>query len=230
MMASAFRNLCFIIAFILPSLALADDERHYNQISLNSAASTHIANDLLIAMLVVEEMGSDTARLANQVNEKMAKILAKAEPFKAIDSHTVSYATRPIYKKGVIHSWHVSQTIKLSSQNFEQLSKLIAKVNPLANVQSMQFTISDSKLEQVQEELTLQAIDKFRTKAAMVTERFGKSSYVIINVNIGSNSMPPRPMMNRSFMKAEIADAAPPALSGGTNKVTVNINGNIELL
>jgi predicted secreted protein len=94
----------------------------------------------------------------------------------------------------------------------------------------MHFTISDSTLEQVQEELTLEAIDKFKTKAAKVAERFDNSSYIIINVNIVDNYLPPQPMMKRSFMSAEMADAAPPALDGGTNKVTVSISGQIELL
>lgn len=230
MMATVLRNVYLIIALILPSIAIADNERQYNQINLSSTASSHVSNDLLIATLVVEEKGTDTARLANLVNKKMTDILAKAKQFEAVKTHTVSYATHPIYKDGVIHSWQVTQTLKLSSQDFEQLGKLVAKVNELADVQSMQFTVSDTKFEQVQDELTLKAIDKFRSKADNITQRFGKANYVIISVNIGNNYRSPRPMMSRGVMKAQAAEAAPPALSAGTNKVTVSINGSIELI
>lgn len=228
MMLKQLRNAFLLLLFVLPSVSLANDELRYNQINLQTAASSHIANDLLIAMLVVQETGSDSALLANKVNKKMTKVLSAASRFKDVDSHTVSYTTRPMYRKGVIYSWQVSQTIKLSSQNFEQLGHLIAKVNTLADVQSMQFTVSDLTLEQTQEKLTKQAIAKFRAKAAMVTEQFDKSDYVIVQVNIGSNYHSPRPMMERSLMAAD--SAAPPALAAGTNKITVNINGSIELL
>lgn len=225
-----FRKLFFIIPFFVSPASFANDELRYNQVNLQTSASSHVANDTLTALLVIQETGTDTAHLANLVNTKMTKVLEAAAAFKHVDSHTVSYTTRPLYKKGVIHSWQVSQTIQLNSQHFEQLGDLIAKINPYADVQSMQFTVSDTKLENVQEALTKQAIAKFRSKANMVTKEFGKSSFVIIHVNIGNNYHAPRPMMERSLMTADAKSSTPPALSPGTNKITVNINGNIELL
>jgi predicted secreted protein len=223
--------LTLTLLLITPHFALADNDQHFNQVNLQASAVGHVENDTLQAMLVVQESGSDPAHLAELVNRKMTKALDKAAKFTHVDKQTTNYTTRPMYKNNVIHSWQVMQTIKLSSMNFEQLGELLKQLKPLANIQSMHFTISDQVLEETQDELTVQAITKFRSKSAMIAKQFGKSSYTLVHVSIGNNYHAPRPMMERGAMVADMQmKSTEPALSAGTNKVTVNVNGTIELL
>ncbi len=224
-------TLTRLIALVLFSFSLtvSADDHTYNQISLQTSASKDVANDVLVAVLVVQENGHQAATLADRVNKKMADVLAKAERVKAVESHTTSYNSQPLYKNGKINSWQVSQQIKLTSQDFEQLGKLIADVNELARVQSMTFKVSDQRIEATKEELTKTAIAKFKTKAQLITEQFGKSDYQLVHVSIGGNQSMPQPVRMERMMMADSAKAAPPATSAGTNKITVNINGTIEL-
>lgn len=222
------RYISIFLLAIAPISLYANDNT-YNHISLQTSASTEVANDVLVAVLVVQENGQQPAALADSVNTKMAQVLSKATDFKAIDSHTTSYNSQPRYKSGQINSWQVSQQIKLTSQDFDQLGKLIAEVNDLARVQSMTFKVSDPRIEKTKEELTKTAIKKFRHKAAIVAEQFGRAHYQLVHVTIDGNHQSPRPMMERSMMMADSARSAPPATSAGTNKITVNINGTIEL-
>jgi predicted secreted protein len=227
--ASHLLTLCLLL--ITPHFALADNEQRFNQVNLQASAVGHVENDTLQAMLVVQESGADPAHLAELVNRKMTTVLEKAAKFNDIDKQTTNYTTQPMYKNNVIHSWQVMQTIQLSSMNFEQLGELLKQLKPLANIQSMHFTISDKVLEKAQDELTAQAISKFRNKSAMVAQQFGKSSYTLIHVSIGNDYHSPRPMMERGVMAADMQmKSTAPALSAGTNVVTVNINGTIELL
>jgi len=209
--------------------AFANDKQNFNQVNLQATASDNVANDQLIAILVVQETGNDPAALANKVNDKMAKIIAKAERFNTVDHQTINYNSQPIYKNGSIKSWRVSQNIQFKSQNFDQLGKLVAQVNQLSTVQSMNFGVSDNQIEKTQDRLTEQAIAKFRHNASNIAKQFGKSSYHLVHVNIGNNYVQPRQVMMRSSMKAEAMADSAPALSAGTNKISVNINGTIEL-
>ena len=222
--------------FILPllfifshPLAFADDKQNFNQVNLQTTASELVANDQLVAVLLVQETGKDPAVLANRVNTKMAKIIDKANKFKHVKHQTTNYNSRPIYKNSTIKSWQVSQNIQLQSQDFDQLGKLVSQANSLSTVQSMSFMVSDQQIEQVQDSLTKQAIQKFRQKASMIAKQFGKSDYHLVHINIGNNHVrPPQRHMSRSNMVADSMEVAP-ALSAGENKVSVNINGSIEL-
>ncbi|MFW5451130.1 MAG: SIMPL domain-containing protein [Methylophagaceae bacterium] len=210
------------------TLASADDGLHYNQINLHATASRDTENDQLVAMLVVQKNGLSPAMLTKQVNQAMALILEKAAQFEMIKTHTTSYNSRPLYNKSKISSWQVSQNIKLSSQDFDQLSELVGKLNDLANVQSMTFSISDHSLERVKQQLIKEAIAKFRRKASLIATQFGQDNYRIIQVSVDSNYRQPHAMTQRTMAMSE-ARAAPPDLSAGTNKVSVSVNGSIEL-
>lgn len=226
---STLTRLLTIFVFFCFSLTISADEHTYNQISFQATDSKDVANDVLVAMLVVQENGLQAAALADRVNKKMTEVLAKADRIKAVDSHTTSYNSQPLYKNGKINSWQVSQQIKLTSQDFEQLGKLIADINELARVQSMTFKVSDQRIEATKEELTKTVIAKFKAKAQLITEQFGKSDYQLVHVSVGGNQSIPQPVRMERMMMADSAKAAPPATSAGTNKITVNINGTIEL-
>jgi predicted secreted protein len=222
--------LTLLLMLSLSAATFANDKQHFNQVNLQVTASDDIANDQLIAIVVVQETGDNPAILANKVNDKMAKIIAKANRFKRVQHQTINYNSQPIYSNGSIKSWQVSQNIQFKSQNFDQLGKLIAEVNQLSIVQSMHFAVSDTLIEQTQDRLTQDAISQFRTKAAAISKQFGKSSYHLVHINVGNNYVQqPRQMMMRSAMVSEMKADTAPALSAGTNKVSVNINGTIEL-
>jgi predicted secreted protein len=221
-------HLILISLFLATQPAIAKDA-FYNQISLNASASEEVANDVLVAILTVQETGYKAADLATLVNKKMAAVLDETNRFKAIKSQTTSYNSQPIYKNGKIASWQVNQQIQLTSQNFEQLSQLIGKVNELAQVQSMTFKVSDDRIETTKEQLTKTAITQFKEKALSITEQFDKHHYQLIHVTIDGNHSYPQPV-RMARMAMEDAAISAPTVAAGTNKITVTVHGTIELL
>ncbi len=222
----------FVISLFTATLlspAHAEQMPQYNQINIQASASQEVANDQLTANLMVQQSGRNTAKLANQVNQKMAMILEKSHAFSSIKTKTSSYSTQPIYKNGVIESWQVSQNIMLTSQDFDALAELVGQLNEIATVQSMTFSISQQTIDSIKEELTKQAIRNFKNKAKMIAQQFDKSDYVLVHVSIDSNYYQPQAKMSRVMMMAD-AESAPPALAAGTDNVSVNVNGTIELL
>jgi len=228
-----FPSIRIILALILLSsslLSYANDHNQYDQISLQAMASQEVENDVLVATLRVQENGANPATLTNKVNTKMKQLLEQSARHKDINSHTTGYNSRPFHKNGSIKSWQVSQSITLSSQNFEQLGKLIADINSLATVQSMTFRVSDQLFKDTKALLLKQAISNFSDKAKLIAQQFGKPLYRLVHIDIDRNQSNPSHRMERTMMMADMASSAPPALSAGTNKVHVNINGTIELM
>ena len=226
-------SIRIILALILLSsslLSYASNHNQYDQISLQAMASQEVANDVLVAPLLVQENGANPTALANQVNAKMRQLLDKSAEYKEIDSHTTGYNSRPFHNKGSIKSWQVSQSITLTSQDFEQLGQLIAEINSLATVQSMSFRVSDQLFNDTKALLLKQAIANFRAKAKLIAQQFDKPNYRLVHINIDRNQASPSHRMERTMMVADMASSAPPVLSAGTNKVQVNINGTIELM
>ncbi|MDH5358397.1 MAG: SIMPL domain-containing protein [Gammaproteobacteria bacterium] len=224
-----FRLIAALFILLAAVSVSADTIAQYERISLQAIAVNNVANDVLVATLVVQENGKNPAKLAQRVNQKMTQVLDKVAQIRGIVSHTTNYNSHPIYKNGQINSWEVSQQLRLTSQNYDQLGKVIADLNELTTVQSMVFSVSDEVIDSIKEELTKQAITKFRAKATLIAKQFGKTNYRLVHVSVDGNQPIPRPMMEKALM-SDSHSATSPALSAGINKVSVTVSGTIELL
>lgn len=226
-MRNLFALTLIVVCFSAP---LTAQEINYNQISLQATAAKEVTNDVLTATLTVQENGAKPSQLSQRVNKRMTQILSIAKQSSDVQTHTTNYNTHPTYKHNKISGWQVRQQVRLSSENIEQLTTLIAKLNELAHVQSMTFSISDALQEKTREALTKTAIQKFQHKAQLITEQFDKTSYELVHASIDTNNQHYRPQRFMQEKMAMAADAAiAPAVSAGTNKITVTVNGSIEL-
>jgi predicted secreted protein len=220
---------CLLLtSFVVISPLYADPS--LNQVSIHASASLELDNDEMHANLVVQRNGKDTAALSNSVNLAMTQILNVIQRHPTIKAQSSNYTTQPSYKEGEIQSWHVKQTLKLNSLDFEAMTKALSDVNGLADIESLTFSISDSTLEKSKANLTQQAIANFKEKARLVTHAFDMASYKIMNVSINDQSYRPQFKSGRVMMMSDAVESSGPALSAGTDTVTVNVQGNIQLL
>ncbi|BDZ74549.1 hypothetical protein GCM10025856_22680 [Methylophaga marina] len=224
-------TLAFISLLAISPLTFAEDLAQMGIVSLDTSASMDVENDELITRLQVFEQGKDPAKLTDMVNKKTALVLDAVKNFNAIQAETSNYTTQPVYDEGKIASWRVSQQLTLETRQFDQMSQFIADINTLANIQSMQFMVSDDRAEKVKTDLLKQAISKFKDKAQLISTEFDRSGYEIVSISIDGNSFTPMPMMERAnMMSADMrVKAAPAALAGGSNEISVNIRGSIKL-
>lgn len=225
-------SLAFLSLLLLSSVSYADNHQiQLGIINLDANAIQEVENDELIARLQVTEDGRDPAQLTNLVNQKTALLLDALKNFKDIQAETSSYHTRPIYDDGKIRSWQVTQQLTLETSNFDQMSQFIADINSLANIQGMQFQVSDDKAEQVKQDLLKQAIAKFKDKAKLIAGEFDRSGYELVNLSIDGNYFQPTPVMERAVMMSadSMSKGAPAALAGGSNEVSVTVRGSIQL-
>lgn len=223
--------LALISLLMLSPVSFADEQMQLGIINLDAVASRDVENDELVTRIQVIEDGRDPARLTDLVNQKTALVLDAVKNFKDIEAETSSYNTRPIYDNGKITSWQVSQQLTLETTHFDQMSQFIGDISSLANIQSMQFQVSDDKAETIKQALLKQAIANFKDKAKLIATEFDRSGYELVNLSIDGNYFSPRPVMERAAMMSAdtMSKGAPAALAGGKNEVSVTVRGSIQL-
>lgn len=223
------KSLVLLAGMLLSPLALAEDVP-YNMVSFDASATQDVVNDELITTLEVIEDGSDPTKLTDMVNKKSAMVLDAVKHFKDIKAETSNYHTQPLYNEGKIQSWKVTQQVTLETANFDEMSQLIADISSLANIQSMQFRVSDKQAEIIKRDLLNQAITNFRDKAKQITHQFEHNKYELVSLSVDGNNFSPMPVMDRAvYMSAQSSSKrAPAALSGGTNEISVQVRGTIQ--
>ena len=213
------------------SLANAADPQGptHNLVSLQADASAEVANDTLVAVLSARAEGSQAARLADEVNRRINWAIAQAKAAAGITVETHSYQTSPVYVKNTLTGWRVSQAIRLESQNAARMSELVAKLQEQLQVRSIEFQVSEPAKRRVQNDLITQAIDRFTARAKLITGNLSRSSYRLVRLDVHTDhaAPPPRPMLRAMARSAEAVAA--PALEAGTQRITVSVNGTVEV-
>jgi len=227
------KNIFFIIAVLFYSAsASAETELNFNLINLNATAATEVANDQVSSVIQVMLNGTDPTTLGQQVNQRSNQLLEKIKNYNSVKSQTTGYQTRPMYKDSQIVSWQVSQQIRLHSHDFTQMSELLGDVQALGTVQSIEFSLSDELIESTQNELMQQAISKFRDKAVLIQQQFNQPGYRLVNMSVNTSGYAPIHRMESSMMMSADMNSksAPAALEAGSNKVSVDVHGQIQLI
>lgn len=227
------KNTFFALTMLLSSaVAVAENDLNFNLVNLNATAATEVANDQVTSVIQVMLNGTDPTKLGQQVNQRSNQLLEKIKAYDSVKSQTTGYQTRPMYKDSQIVSWQVSQQIRLHSHDFTQMSELLGDMQDLGTVQSIVFSLSDELIESTQNELMQQAISKFRDKAALIQQQFDEPGYRLVNLSVNTSGYAPVHRMESSMMmSADMSSkSAPAALEAGSNKVSVDVHGQIQLI
>lgn len=199
-------------------------------VELVAEASRPAANDLVVAVMYVEQAGQDAATLARQVNRSTAAAFEQIRGHAEVKAQSAGTSTWPVYGKngntGKIEGWRMRTDIRLESRNPAAMSELIGKLqSSLALAQVNMQPAAETRRKAI-DEATVDAIRAFEQRAALVATTQGKR-YRIRHLNIADTAQRPVFRMRSAPMMAE-AVAAP--LEGGESDVSVTINGSIELV
>ena len=229
-MKQAF-SLIFLCFLLIPIASAHDEPPAYNQISFSVSAQAEIDNDILVILLRAHEKGRDLETLADKINKTMSWAVKLANRSDAVKSQTRNYQTSPWYEKGKQKGWQVSQSLSLSSGQLEEISQLMEQLQTRMQVQSSNYQVSPDKLEELTENLTETALQKFTSRASVISQTLGSKDYKIVKIQVhSSSSNHPRPMMATEMMRsASVKSVAAPTFEAGTQKVTVTASGTIEL-
>lgn len=225
------KSLFVITGLLVCTPLLAEDSINYDMIQLSASASTEVSQDELSAVLQVMVTGSDPRAAADEVNQRMLKLMAELDGEESIEYSTTAYNSYPRYDEGKISQWQVSQQLRANSQDFDAFTQFITRAQSHATVQNMQFSLSEAMTEKYKNQLTRNAIDRFREKAEVVQQQFDKKGYRLVNLNIDDNSFGPRPMRENMLMRADSrSKQAEVSVEPGKDTVTVTVSGQVQLI
>ena len=209
--------------------AQAQNEPVYDQVDLNASASQDVENDLLIAFVFAEVEANDQADAADRVNEAIAWAAGRARRIDGIEVQTTNYNTRPVYANGRrIVGWVARQSLRLESTEPQALGELLGELQQRVAVQSIDYDLSDAARDAAEEALIADALAQFKRRADLIAGELGRDGYKIVRLSVGNSGVFVTGARNRAMAFAE-ADVAQPEIEAGTQTLSVNINGTIEL-
>ncbi|XWT11096.1 SIMPL domain-containing protein [Stutzerimonas urumqiensis] len=215
---------------IAGTAAMADDALRYNQVSLHADASTEVVQDRMHVTLYSEAQQEDPAQLAAQTTQTLNAALQKARAQKGVTVSLGSRHSYPVYGEDGerIVAWRERAEIRLESTDFAALSTLTAELLKTLKMGEMHFSVSEAIRKQNEEALMKDAVAAFRARAQLATEALGGSGYKLVSLNLGSEGgMHP---VNRGYAMKSLMEAAPvPEIEAGTQTITLNADGVIEV-
>jgi predicted secreted protein len=226
-----WRGALVLVALCAPAeSALASDApAPMNRVSFQVESSRDVANDWIEAVVGITDEDVDSAQLADRINAAMARAMAVAKAASAVRVKSGGYATHPVYEDGKIRRWRASQDLVLESADIEAITQLVGKLQKELQLRSIGFSISPERRRATEDELIAEALTAFKARAEIVRENLGASHYEVVELSIDTQGgSPPRPVFAEARAMAA-AQVAPPALEGGTSRLSVRVNGTIEL-
>jgi len=200
-----------------------------NRVSFQVESSRDVANDWIEAVVGITDEDPDSAQLAARINAKMSRAMAVAKAASAVRVKSGGYATHPVHQDGKIRRWRASQDLVLESADVEAITLLVGKLQSELQLRSIEFSISPERRQATEDELIAEALTAFKARAEIVRQNLGASHYEIVDLSIDTQGgQPPRPVFAEARVMAA-TQVPPPALEGGTSRLSVRVGGTIEL-
>ena len=218
-----------LLALLFLPVMSAAEKSHYDRVTLSATASDMIANDMMAATLTREARGKETATLADEVNQQIEWAVAEVKKHPDFKVRTQAYNTWPVYNKNVVTGWRVSQTIRIESHDAAALSKLLETLQKRLNLTGISFTVSPALREKSENALISRAIEAFKKRADIIARELGHAKHRVVKLNVSTSGGGPV-FKARTMVADESAPAmAAPAMEAGESRLTVTVNGEIEL-
>ncbi len=205
-------------------------------LNLDASEQTEVEQDTLHADLYYPAQGRDRVALQNEVNRKMADVLALLEDSEVTYS-TQQYhvyqvqAGRPARADIENPVWRAQQGLLLTSKDSGAVLELAAKLQGMGLVMgSLNYSLSPARYEEVSDSLMEAALTNWRDRAETTATTLGKGQAELVEVTMNaSNNFYARgmPMM---AMSAEAAmDMTQPVAEPGMTTVMISVSARAVL-
>ncbi|MGE5116745.1 MAG: SIMPL domain-containing protein [Betaproteobacteria bacterium] len=206
-------------------------------LGLSASASTEVANDVLGVTLATTRDGLDAQTVQTAMKRALDAALAEARraarPDGQLEVRTGNFSLFPRYSnKGQIAGWQGSAELLIEGKDMAGIAQLVGRLNALPEaltISRVAYRLSRQQREKVESEVTAQAIERYRARAAEMAREFGYASYTIREVTVSGNEPPPYGPV--AMMRAKPAGAADEALpiEPGKGTVTVTVSGTVQM-
>jgi predicted secreted protein len=225
-LAAVMHGACAQAQTFLPA------ERH-NVVSFSSTVQQEVTHDMLTLTLQATRSGAVAAEVQADLKRALDGALTQAR-FAAkpgdMDVRTGQFSIQPMYSNsGKINAWQGVAQLVLQGRDMARIAQTAGKLNQL-NIVNVAYGLSRETQQQYQTEMVNQAIEAFRARAQQMAKAFGFAHYTLgeVSVQTGDAGYQMRPMMMKSAMMADGAEAAVP-IEPGKGEINVTVSGHVIL-
>jgi uncharacterized protein YggE len=203
---------------------------------VSGSASNQTKPDRVTVSLGVETTNETAEEALASNSDLMNKVLnaLKAAGVQENETSTSTFSITPNYNfsadtnEGRLIGFTVTNSIQIQSGNIENVSKWIdtAVTSGANNVNSISFSLSDSKMNDIRNSLLKDAIDNAKAKADIAAGAAGLKVIGVKSINVEDSGSLPPPMpvpFAKSFATAEAASPPTPIVAG-EQEVSVSVS------
>jgi len=237
--SSIFKLMKYIILLTLliasPAWAAKLNNPHDTRINLSATANAQIANDEAVIIYRLEASGNNPAKLRQQVNRMSQSIHQQLQHEKGIKQQTLSRNMQMLWRydqrnsKQVRNGWKLVQQEQITTLRLDAVANWVDGIEQKgAHLSSLNFKISQARLQASQTKLRIQAIQKFRQQAQDMAKALGTKSFYIEQLQT-NQQQPTYLMQNRKAMMVSSDTATTPSFHSGEGKISMRISGTVAL-
>ena len=207
-------------------------------VSLSASASEEVPQDWLTIVMSASRDGADAATVQAQLRQALDVALTEARRAARpgeLEVKSGGFSVNPRYanpKPGqapTIAGWTGTAEIVIEGRDTVALGRLATRLQTLT-VSRMGFSLSRQARERVEAQVTEQAVQSFRTRAAAVAKHFGFNGYSLREVSVsGAEGDRPQPMAYAMRANASSKDQESLPVEAGKALVSVNVSGSVQL-
>lgn len=228
-----------ILAFalgLLPALAAAQTTSpplpdNATLLHLGEQAHRMVTRDELRAVLRVEAVDTDAAKLQAAINKRMQAAVARAKSVAGVTVATGGYSVYQEQPKDKPPRWHGMATLSLVGRDPAPLLELAGSLQQDGLVvSSLAYELTPEAARSVEDELTGEALARLKQRAERTAAALGLAVERIRDLRIGNaGGVPPVPRM-MMLGGAAPAAAPPPVAEPGEAQVTVSVDAEVVLV
>jgi len=215
------------------SQTLADQPLTYDRVSFGVTSERQVQAGEVVAVLAAQRQGAKAADLAREVNGLVTWGLKQAKAVPKVQVQTLAYETVPVYLKGSLSGWRVTQNIRLRAKDAARLSELIGRLQERLLLQSVDYVVSDDRRRAAEADLIGSTLAAFKARAHLIAEHMGQPHYRMVEMHVNTGGQPPTPLFRSAPVglaaPSEASAPVPPSIGAGMQTLRVGISGVIEL-
>lgn len=226
-----FKQLTAIVLLsMLAQTGFAAEANTYNRVSYQVTEQREVNNDEITVTMSIERDNQDATQLSDEINRLIISANKTIQKFPGVKSSTSDYSIRPIYSRDKrLDHWRGSSSIVLKSQSHEEMAALVQILQKTMTIKSTRYNVSASRKDEIEAGMIEAALEKFNSRAVMVSKGLGFKKYRLVNININNSGNTPRPIYSMASTKAMSESIAAPTFDSGDTVLSVTVSGTIEM-
>ncbi len=230
--------LSLLVVMTCSSPLLAQNQFNLNELqagqlvlNLSATEQLNVDQDTLNVYMQYSAQGRNTTTLQNEVNEAMREALKILQATNNIEYSTQQYNVYNMQGRNNQNpNWRAQQSIQMSSMNAEALLVVTARLQALGmTVNSMSYSLSSEKYEEVSDSLMNAALQKLQARANEAASTLNKSTAALVEVSLnGGNNQLFRGAMASMAMDS-MESMAVPVAEPGTTQVNLTVSARALL-